>query len=252
MLGFTRSRRPRERLLDAVATLELSCDALATGTVVPFIVCQVCDTGAMAESSSVVLFFIILRHPLLTMALCCIGGVCIPYSALLPLLVWGLRWLVEKMAAFGLLPKSLEAWLLTTLQIQSNKRTTDDCCKTEAQGSVSPSRSPDRNIEEVESMNDWNKLRQSNDMVVAKFSASWCSPCKAIQPLYASLAAKHTKAKFALIDVDDVDDVANQYKVGILPTFLVLCKGDVVERYSGSDGNKLQALIQTHVASAKR
>ena len=99
-------------------------------------------------------------------------------------------------------------------------------------------------------MNEWNKLLQANDTVVVKFSASWCAPCKAIQPLYASLAAEHTKAKFVLIDVDDVDDVANQYKVGILPTFLVLHKGDVVERYTGSDENKLQALIQKHVAAA--
>ncbi|GKY99499.1 hypothetical protein MPSEU_000904100 [Mayamaea pseudoterrestris] len=184
------------------------------------------------------------------MALCCIGGVCIPYSALLPLLVWGLRWIIEKLSSFGLLPKSLEAWLLTTLQLQPRrkKEKVDDCCNMSKTETVASLEADDGCVGVVASLQEWIQLLHSNEIVVAKFTASWCAPCKSIQPVFASLAAEHTNAIFVTIDADSVDEVANQYKVALLPTFLVMQNGQEVERYSGSDENKLKALIQRQVA----
>jgi hypothetical protein len=38
------------------------------------------------------------------MSCLCIGGVCIPYSAILPLLLLGLQWIAAKLARVGCLP----------------------------------------------------------------------------------------------------------------------------------------------------
>jgi thiol-disulfide isomerase/thioredoxin len=189
------------------------------------------------------------------MALCCIGGVCIPYSALLPLLVWGLRWLIEKISSFGLLPKSLESWLLMTLQIQPKSVSVSptkqsDCCvddKNDNKDTTTSDPVLDTHfgcVGEVQSTRGWEKLLETNDFVVAKFTASWCTPCKTIQPLYTALASVNKQARFVTIDADALDDVAGLYKVALLPTFIVFNQGEVVERYSGSDENKLKALIR--------
>mmetsp|Transcript_20857 Transcript_20857/g.23892 ORF Transcript_20857/g.23892 Transcript_20857/m.23892 type:complete len:235 (+) Transcript_20857:47-751(+) len=37
----------------------------------------------------------------------CIGGVCVPYSAIVPLILLGLRWVVAKLQVYGLVPKFL-------------------------------------------------------------------------------------------------------------------------------------------------
>jgi len=37
----------------------------------------------------------------------CIGGVCVPYSAIVPLILLGLRWVVAKLHVYGLVPKFL-------------------------------------------------------------------------------------------------------------------------------------------------
>jgi thiol-disulfide isomerase/thioredoxin len=174
------------------------------------------------------------------MALCCIGGVCIPYSALVPLIVWGLRWLVEKLASLGLLPKAIETYLLTTLQIQPKPKS--DCCNSEKSVSVKSG-----NVSIVQSVEEWTQTMKGNKWVVAKFSASWCKPCKTIQPIYESLATQNSKAMFITVDADTLDEVASDYKVAILPTFIVFHNSVAVGRYTGSDEKKLKSLISEHV-----
>lgn len=39
--------------------------------------------------------------------LLCFGGVCVPYTAVVPLLVLALKWVATKMANMGLLPKAV-------------------------------------------------------------------------------------------------------------------------------------------------
>jgi thiol-disulfide isomerase/thioredoxin len=42
------------------------------------------------------------------MPLCCVGGVCVPYSALVPLLLYGLKWIVQQLSSYGLIP----SWII--------------------------------------------------------------------------------------------------------------------------------------------
>jgi thioredoxin-like negative regulator of GroEL len=55
------------------------------------------------------------------------------------------------------------------------------------------------------------------------------------------------------VDVDDVDSVAAEYGVAILPTVLVVQRATsagaavVVERYTGSNEAQLQAFVQAHL-----
>jgi hypothetical protein len=39
--------------------------------------------------------------------LCCIGGVCVPYTAVVPILLLALKWLAQKLANYGLLPSAI-------------------------------------------------------------------------------------------------------------------------------------------------
>eukprot|EP00970_Alexandrium_tamarense_P014108 scaffold3862_cov201-Alexandrium_tamarense.AAC.2 len=56
------------------------------------------------------------------MSCLCIGGVCIPYTAVLPLLLIGLQWVATQLAKVGLLPdwvaKKLADWCSPCKQIQ--------------------------------------------------------------------------------------------------------------------------------------
>ena len=49
--------------------------------------------------------------------LICIGGVCVPYTAVIPLVVLALKWVAVKLAQMGLLPKAVG----DLLQVSSTK-----------------------------------------------------------------------------------------------------------------------------------
>lgn len=64
------------------------------------------------------------------MALCCIGGVCIPYSAILPLVILGIQWILQKLVAAGLLPPVVCQALSRFLPSSTPKKakSVDACC----------------------------------------------------------------------------------------------------------------------------
>jgi thioredoxin 1 len=176
------------------------------------------------------------------MSLCCIGGVCIPYSALVPFLVYGLQWFFGQLAAWGVLPDALHNRLQGYLQLPKKNKTPEACC------SRSTSMSTTDSSGTMESNEQWQSLLESNELVVAKFTASWCKPCKEIQPVFESLEATAYKASaFCVVDVDDLDEIASDYKVSILTTFLVFRQGKEVARYVGSNEQKLRDLVQQNL-----
>lgn len=176
------------------------------------------------------------------MALCCIGGVCIPYSALLPFLAYGVQWLLAKLIAF------FPVWLQERLRpVKKVVKQSDSCCT-----SQTCSTDGDIIISQVETNEQWNNLLQSNNnnmpvIIICKFTASWCQPCKKIQPVFESLAKERDGGVFCIVDVDDMEEIASEYKVAMLPTFLVL-KGPVeVARYAGSDESQLRRLVDENL-----
>jgi thioredoxin 1 len=219
--------------------------------------------------------FIVLLY---TMPLCCIGGICIPYTAILPLLIYGAQWLLQKMADAGLLPESISKQLQGLITIKPNSNSSSDCCKVSAETSMSLSSSSNvrrrkqsketgtittqscdnkecaaisETVEIIEAENDWEKLMSSEEkeeeLIICKFTATWCKPCKEIQPLFESFSKTHRQTKFVVVDVDVLDDLASSYKVITLPTFVAIKRGRVVEKYSGSNPEQLQNFISSAI-----
>lgn len=66
-----------------------------------------------------------------------------------------------------------------------------------------------------------------------------------IGPVFDAMAATHTSAVFLKVDVDELPDIAQRYKVMSMPTFLFLKNGKVVDRFSGASAEKLQETIDS-------
>ena len=69
---------------------------------------------------------------------------------------------------------------------------------------------------------------------VLDFYADWCGPCKTQDPILEEVEEELGDA-FALqkVDVDQEQDVANQYHVRSLPTLIVENDDGVVDRFVG-------------------
>jgi thioredoxin 1 len=224
------------------------------------------------------------------MPLCCIGGVCIPYTAIIPLLLYGLQWILQKLADAGILPdsvcKQLQGFMITINNPNKIDKTEGNCCnnnKNEVVSNTSNVRrgkqikdvdvvtskdtttTDDNNNNEatdqratkvqlIQSPEEWERLTIDSEglIIVCKFTATWCKPCKEIQPVFESMSntCDSTLIRFATVDVDVLDDIASTYKVLSLPTFVTLQNGRVLEKYSGSNPEQLKNLISQSITKS--
>ena len=88
------------------------------------------------------------------------------------------------------------------------------------------------------------EVLQSNVPVLVDFWATWCMPCKMLAPVIDELAAEADGYKVGKIDVDQEPELARQYRVMSIPTFLVFKDGEVVKRDMGvMSKDELEGLI---------
>jgi len=69
-------------------------------------------------------------------------------------------------------------------------------------------------------------------LVVKRFTATWCGPCKALAPVVAEVAKENTDVQFEIIDVD-VNPSAAAYGITSVPTIIFEKDGQEVKRIVG-------------------
>ena len=65
------------------------------------------------------------------------------------------------------------------------------------------------------------------------FYADWCGPCKTQDPIVEELAEEYPDVEFEKVNVDESQEVANEYQVRSLPTLIVENDDGIVERFVG-------------------
>lgn len=73
-----------------------------------------------------------------------------------------------------------------------------------------------------------------NDKLVAvKFWASWCGPCKQMNPSIKKIEDEFPNVKFLSIEIEQVPEIAQRFRIKSLPSILLLKDGQEVKRING-------------------
>lgn len=86
---------------------------------------------------------------------------------------------------------------------------------------------------EITVANFETEVLKSEKPILIDFWATWCGPCKTMAPIVEEIAEERTDIKVCKIDVDQEPELARQYRVMSIPTFLVFKEGEVVKRDMG-------------------
>ena len=77
------------------------------------------------------------------------------------------------------------------------------------------------------------EVLKSDVPVLADFNAGWCGPCQAMKPMLDELAAGNPGYKIVSIDIDEEDELADEYDVTSIPCLVVFKGGEEVNRNVG-------------------
>uniref|UniRef100_A0A1A9W009 Thioredoxin n=1 Tax=Glossina brevipalpis TaxID=37001 RepID=A0A1A9W009_9MUSC len=83
-----------------------------------------------------------------------------------------------------------------------------------------------------------------NKLVIVDFFAHWCGPCKMIAPVLEELSKEYAdKAVVIKVDVDECEDVAMEFNISSMPTFVFIKNKQKLEEFAGANAEKLATTI---------
>ncbi|XP_014099119.1 thioredoxin-2 [Bactrocera oleae] len=91
-----------------------------------------------------------------------------------------------------------------------------------------------------------NQLKEAGaKLVVIDFFATWCGPCKIIAPRLEELAKEFEGRVVVLkVDVDECEDIAMEYNVSSMPTFVFIKGSQQIYSFAGANAEKLADYVE--------
>ena len=81
--------------------------------------------------------------------------------------------------------------------------------------------------------------------MILYFTADWCNPCKQTKPIVEELNREQIMAKFFIIDVDSEIEMAKDFEIRSVPTFVVMKDNIEIHRTTGAKTRQqLEELIR--------
>jgi len=88
----------------------------------------------------------------------------------------------------------------------------------------------------VLSEENWDQeVLKSDTPVLVDFWAQWCGPCRMVAPVLEQIAEEMDgKVRIAKLDVDANQQLAYQFQVQSIPTFILFKNGQMADRMMGA------------------
>ena len=81
--------------------------------------------------------------------------------------------------------------------------------------------------------------------MILYFTADWCNPCKQTKPIVEELNREQIMAKFFIVDVDSDIEMAKDFEIRSVPTFVVMKDNVEIHRTTGAKTRQqLEELIK--------
>lgn len=73
----------------------------------------------------------------------------------------------------------------------------------------------------------------SKGKVLVDCYADWCGPCRLLGPVIDSVAEENQEYKFYKLNMDEADEIAEDFEISSIPTILIFNDGELVNQGLG-------------------
>ena len=90
------------------------------------------------------------------------------------------------------------------------------------------------------------EVEENEGLILVDFSASWCAPCKLMEPIIEELIQEYQDKDIQIgsLDVEASQQTAQKYNIMGIPTIILFKHGKIVEQITGyQDKEALKQLI---------
>uniref|UniRef100_A0A914ULF6 Thioredoxin n=1 Tax=Plectus sambesii TaxID=2011161 RepID=A0A914ULF6_9BILA len=84
-------------------------------------------------------------------------------------------------------------------------------------------------------------------LIVIDFYATWCGPCKLMAPKFEKLADEFKDALFLKVDVDELEDVVENFEIKVMPTFILMKNKEQLALLEGNVPDQLREAVEQNV-----
>ncbi|HUI22945.1 MAG TPA: thioredoxin [Nitrososphaerales archaeon] len=92
---------------------------------------------------------------------------------------------------------------------------------------------------------NFDRLSSSGRPMFVDFWATWCGPCRVMEPVIEKLAARYSdRVLFGKVNVDEEMNISSRYEVFSIPTFMIFKNGQPMDALIGAVGEaSLERLV---------
>ena len=92
-------------------------------------------------------------------------------------------------------------------------------------------------------------LDNPSKLIILKFEAKWCAPCKAIKPFIDYLINEYPNVEFHIVDIEDDDTHALTESIDIakVPTFIYYKNGNVCSTIIGTNKENIENTLNDNL-----
>lgn len=99
-------------------------------------------------------------------------------------------------------------------------------------------------IQEIKNLAELKDHFEKHEVVIVDFWAPWCGPCRFISPVVEKMSEHHDSIFFAKVNVDEAEDISQEYGIRAMPTFIAFKNGEKAGEVVGADPGKIEQLVQ--------
>ncbi len=88
-------------------------------------------------------------------------------------------------------------------------------------------------IIKVNKENFEKEVLKSKKNILIDFNADWCGPCRMLSPILDEIAKENNKAKIVSVNIDDEEELADEYNISSIPCLVLIKEGKEINRSVG-------------------